>query len=108
VIFVVVTDGQENASIEFSKTDIEKMVKEKKQRGWQFVFLSTDLEAMNDARELAVPVDSSLFYSKSRKGSAAAWASLSGHSSALRRARGRKTQIGFAPEERKRASSDGA
>jgi hypothetical protein len=48
VVMVVVTDGQENASQEFRKDQIEKMLKEKQEAGWQVVFLSEDLNAIGD------------------------------------------------------------
>ena len=51
-VFVVITDGQENSSREFRRDQIMKMINEKeKQSGWQFVFLSADLDAINDAMD---------------------------------------------------------
>ena len=50
VVVVVITDGQENASQEFRRDQIIKMVKEKTEKDvWQFVFLSADLDAFMDA-----------------------------------------------------------
>jgi Mg-chelatase subunit ChlD len=102
VIMVVVTDGQENSSREYKKSDIEKLVKEKSEKaGWQFVFLSADLAAMEEARDLGIPADSSLYYARSRKGSSSSWGAASGHLSNYRRAMSKK--IGFNPADRKEA-----
>jgi len=50
VVFVVITDGQENSSKEFRRDQIVKMINEKQEKDdWQFVFLSADLESINDA-----------------------------------------------------------
>jgi len=48
VIFVVITDGQENSSHEFRKDQIAKMIKDRtKKDDWDFVFLSADLADIN-------------------------------------------------------------
>ena len=99
VVLVVVTDGEENASREFHKEQIEKMVKEKTEKsGWQFVFLSADLAAIGDARAIGIHADSSLVFAKTGKGSAGAWNSLSARTSDYRSAR--KKKIGFTQGDR--------
>jgi hypothetical protein len=45
-IFVILTDGEENSSIEFTYDDIVKLVKDKTDDGWEFVFLATGLDNM--------------------------------------------------------------
>lgn len=88
VLMVVVTDGQENASREFRKEQIEKMIKEKTEKdGWQFVFLSADLAAIHDAHAVGVDPSASLLYRKSGLGSKGAWRSLSQRISDYRSAR---------------------
>ena len=46
VIFVVVTDGKENAS---RKTTYAKRIQKRKKDDWEFLFLSSDLEAVQQA-----------------------------------------------------------
>ncbi|MFS8910172.1 VWA domain-containing protein, partial [Synechococcus sp. H60.3] len=88
VLMVVVTDGQENASREFRKEQIEKMIKEKTEKdGWQFVFLSADLAAIHDAHAVGVDPSASLLYEKSGLGSKGAWRSLALRISDYRSAR---------------------
>jgi hypothetical protein len=88
VVMVVVTDGQENASREFRKEQVEKMIKEKTEKdGWQFVFLSADLAAIRDAKAVGVAPVASLLYQKSGLGSKLAWASLAMRLSDYRSAR---------------------
>jgi hypothetical protein len=44
VLLVIVTDGQENASRKYTKSQITEMLDEKqKNRGWSYVYLSNDL-----------------------------------------------------------------
>lgn len=55
VIFVVFTDGMENASHEFSKAQVTKLVDEcKTQDEWEFVFIGADLESFAEAHALGV------------------------------------------------------
>lgn len=77
IVVVVVTDGQENASREFTKAQVEKMVKEKREKeDWQFVFLSADLAAIGEAMDLGFRLRSSLMFEKNGQGSDAAWNAL--------------------------------
>jgi hypothetical protein len=52
ILFVTITDGQENQSQEFRRDDILRMVEERRTRGWDFAFLSADLAAFDDARRM--------------------------------------------------------
>ncbi|MFN2373196.1 MAG: hypothetical protein ABR545_05245 [Cyclonatronaceae bacterium] len=106
VVFVVVTDGRENASREFRKDQIEKMVKEKTGKSdWQFVFLSADLDAIGDAMAVGIHADAVLMFQKSGKGSADAWASLSEQTSDYRT--DRKKKVGFDQHDRKHPDDPG-
>lgn len=99
VVFVVVTDGQENSSKEFRKDQIEKMIKEKTNKDdWQFVFLSADLAAIGDAMAVGMDADAVLYFKKSGRGSADAWAALSNRTSDYRSSR--KKKFGFEQGDR--------
>jgi len=100
ILFVVVTDGQENASKEFRKNQIEKMIKEKTEKNdWQFVFLSADIAAIGDAKALGMRSDAMLHFQKSSSGSANAWASLAKQTSNYRAAA--KPTFSFDEQDRK-------
>jgi Mg-chelatase subunit ChlD len=78
VMMVIITDGQENSSREFTKARVTQMIKEKQEKqNWQFVFLSADLEAMNDARGMGFADSASLLFAKTSAGSAEAFQLLS-------------------------------
>ena len=77
IIFVVVTDGQENASREFDRKRVNRLVKAKKHLGWDFVFLSADLGAFEEAGQIGVDHDSRLYFEKSAQGNDRAWAMAS-------------------------------
>ena len=78
VVVVVITDGQENSSVEFKKDQIVKMIKERQEKdNWQFVFLSADLEAIKDAGAMGIRARASMSFDKDNKGVSDAFASLS-------------------------------
>ena len=99
VVMVLITDGQENASREFRKDQIEKMIKAKQEKAaWQFVFLSADLDAIGDALASGVRAASTLAHDKDSHGVGAAWASLSRSVSDYRS--GNKEDVSFSDEDR--------
>lgn len=73
VIFVIVTDGAENASRDFDRARVNRLIEAKKGLGWQFVFLSADLEAFADAGQFGVDEGQRLLFTKSKQGNDAMW-----------------------------------
>lgn len=57
VIFVVMTDGQENSSREFSRAQIKTLIQHQtEQYQWQFTFLGADQDAFAEAESLGMQV----------------------------------------------------
>jgi hypothetical protein len=55
VIFVIVTDGQENSSKEFTKARIKEMIDEQQKKyNWQFTFLGANQDAFAEAGEIGI------------------------------------------------------
>lgn len=78
VLVVFITDGQENASHEYTRPQIVEMMKTREQEsGWQFVFLSADLEAINEAGHLGVCHQRLMAFDKSSQGVREAFLSMS-------------------------------
>ncbi|MDR2200244.1 MAG: VWA domain-containing protein [Deltaproteobacteria bacterium] len=49
-MFVIVTDGMENASRKFSSAQIKSMIeRQKEENGWEFVFLGANIDAVKTA-----------------------------------------------------------
>lgn len=99
VVFVVVTDGAENASHEFTRSMVMDMIVAKRKAGWQFVFLSADLEAFEEAGAMGVAVASRLHFMKSGHRTQDAFASVSDKISAYRE-RG-ADQVAFDEDDRR-------
>jgi uncharacterized protein YegL len=67
VIFVINTDGLENSSREFTKTQIKEMIEhQQKQYKWHFTFLGADQDAFAEAGGLGIPRASSAAFSSDK------------------------------------------
>ena len=54
-IFVITTDGYENASRKYSSDRVKQMVERKKQKyGWEFIFLGANIDAVDTARNFGI------------------------------------------------------
>ena len=85
IVMVIVTDGQENASREFTGAQVRKMIAEAKEAGWQFVFLSADESAISDSSSLNIDASNAAFFKKSPAGSSEMWERVANRSVAFRR-----------------------
>jgi ADP-ribosylglycohydrolase len=84
IVMVIVTDGQENASREFTKARVTEMIRAKRAQGWQFVFLSADLDAIDDAEHSGVLASHAMAFDKDAAGAQAMWSAVSRNTTAYR------------------------
>lgn len=85
VVFAIITDGQENSSREFTKAQIEQMIKTQREvYNWQIVFQSSDLSAMADAQSYGINLQSMASYAPTGVGVRNAFSSLSASTSVYR------------------------
>lgn len=100
VVVVVVTDGLENASREFTHAQVRALLAAHEAQGWQFVYLSADLAAIDEAMALGFAHSHSMAYDPDRQGTEAMWQSVSDSTSDYRR--GRRGDMSFGDEHRRR------
>ncbi len=84
IVMVIVTDGQENASREFTGAQVRKMIADAKEAGWQFVFLSADESAISDSSSLNIDASNAAFFTKSTAGANEMWERVANRSVAYR------------------------
>ena len=62
-VFVITTDGMENASRHYSYRDVQKMVKHEQEKyGWEFLFLGANMDAIEAARTFGIREDRAVRY----------------------------------------------
>lgn len=63
VMFVITTDGLENASREYSYDQIKKMVERQKSKyGWEFIFLGANIDAIDTAARVGIGANRAATY----------------------------------------------
>jgi uncharacterized protein YegL len=69
VMFVIITDGMENASMEYSYPQINKMIDhQKKNYQWEFIFLGANIDAAEVAGRFGIGIDRAANYHADSKG----------------------------------------
>ena len=53
-LFVIITDGMENASRQYSSADVKRRIAEKEKDGWEFIFLGANIDAVNTAARIGI------------------------------------------------------
>ncbi len=62
-IFVITTDGMENASSRYSREKVQKMVKkQQKKYGWEFIFIGANIDAYAEAQKFGIRRDRAVNY----------------------------------------------
>lgn len=62
-LFVITTDGMENASRRYSAQQVKKMIRRQKEKyGWEFLFLGANIDAVETAGQLGIAPDRAVNY----------------------------------------------
>ena len=62
-VFVITTDGMENASHYYTKSEVKRMVERQKARyGWEFLFLGANIDAISAAEDIGIRRDRAVTY----------------------------------------------
>lgn len=69
VMFVIITDGMENASCEFSYDKVHYMIERQKSKyGWEFIFLGANIDAISTAERFGINKDRATNYNADSEG----------------------------------------
>lgn len=58
VIFVILTDGEENSSHEYDKESITRLIKKHETEGWKFTYLGVDVDAFAGSSQIGIKASS--------------------------------------------------
>jgi uncharacterized protein YegL len=85
VLFVITTDGEENASRKFTKVQIEKMIKHQTNgHGWEFMFLGANMDAVKEAQNIGNSGTRAVSYDWTTSGTDALYSTVTAASSAVK------------------------
>ena len=70
-MFIITTDGYENASKHYSYDKVRKMIERQKEKyGWEFLFLGANIDAAAEAKRFGISADRAVNYKCDEEGTA--------------------------------------
>lgn len=68
-MFVITTDGLENASHKYSSDEVKKMIERHKEAdGWEFLFIGANIDSVETAKHFGIGADRAVNYKADKKG----------------------------------------
>lgn len=83
-MFIITTDGMENASRHYSSNQIKAMIERQKEAGWEFLFIGANIDAVETAWRYGIRRDRVANYKADRRGTQILYESVSEAVSNLR------------------------
>lgn len=62
VVFVIITDGYENASKEYDQKKVFQLIEDKKKEGWNFLFLAANQDAIKAGGAMGISAGNSMTF----------------------------------------------
>lgn len=92
VLFLIITDGQENSSSKYTASQIKTMVEHQKEAyNWEFVFMGANIDAIAEGSALGISTQNTMNYDATSVGTKDLYRSISENT---RSYRGAPTQVG--------------
>ena len=86
VLFVIITDGMENASHRYTYDQIKKMISRQKERyGWEFLFIGANIDAAEVAGRVGIARERTANYRSDSMGTQVLYESLAAPMTAMRK-----------------------
>ncbi len=87
-LFVITTDGMENASRRYDLERVKEMIRRQKERyGWEFLFLGANIDAVETAGRMGIAADRAVTYRSDSEGTALNYEAVCAAVSTVRAAR---------------------
>ncbi len=68
-MFVIMTDGMENASRRYSSEQVKQMIERQKEKyGWEFLFIGANIDAVETAARYGIGADRAVNYNADKQG----------------------------------------
>ena len=86
-MFIITTDGMENASRTYSSDEVKRMIEQQKEEhGWEFLFIGANIDAVETAARIGINRNRAVNYGADSEGTQKLYETLSAPISATRRA----------------------
>lgn len=84
-MFVITTDGMENASSKFTYKEIKDLIGKQKELGWEFLFIGANIDAVEVAEKVGISRERTANYVADSMGTSMVFQALAAPISAMRR-----------------------
>ena len=88
-IFVITTDGMENASRKYSSNEVKRLVETQTKEGWEFLFLGANIDAVETAKTYGIAEDRAVNYYCDPAGTQLNYATISAAVGTMRKMKSR-------------------
>ena len=104
VIFVIITDGQENSSVEYDRAKVFKMIRShEKEHNWKFIFMGTNQDAIAEAGAMGIMGQHAMTYGAKHFRSSS---DVLARKMMAYRSSGNTEDLAFTPEDRQEANPE--
>lgn len=76
-MFVVTTDGMENASHTYDADRVREMVHQQEEKGWEFLFLGANIDAVSTAKTVGIRAERAVTFTNDSRGVATNYEAVS-------------------------------
>ena len=88
-IFIITTDGMENASRHYTKARVREMIKRQQEKyGWEFIFLAANIDAEETAEHIGIRRERAVNYTQDKAGVRETYTAMCEAITALRKNKG--------------------
>lgn len=84
MVVVIITDGEENSSREYLMSDVNARIGSLREKGWEFVFIGANQDAIKTGARFGIAAENSLSYACNSIGTQALFSSVSKNVGAYR------------------------
>ena len=106
-LFIITTDGQENASRRYTYDKVRHMVERQKEKfGWEFLFLGANIDAISAAKRVGISEDRAVNYHCDSEGTAVNYKVLSATVSRVRKCSAQEMNEALAPSWKEEIEKD--
>lgn len=86
-VFIITTDGMENASRRYSGADLKRLIERQKELGWEFLFIGANIDSISAAENIGIDREYAVNYHADSTGTGVVYEAMCDAVSAVRSGR---------------------